>query len=147
MENGKIAIVDNLKNGMGFGSTEFHVIRFDDKEYSPKFYFWYLIQDIFRGTARQNMKGTAGQVRVPTNYLKDVLVPVTTIEEKKQILQIIETEIPLIKNTYQIVNSTLENLQTMKMSVLKQAFEGKLVPQDPNDEPASVLLERIKLKN
>ena len=32
----------------------------------------------------------------------------------------------------------------MKMSVLKNAFEGKLVPQDPNDEPASVLLERIK---
>jgi type I restriction enzyme S subunit len=43
-----------------------------------------------------------------------------------------------------MVNSTLEKLQTMKMSVLKQAFEGKLVPQDPNDEPASVLLERIK---
>ena len=35
-------------------------------------------------------------------------------------------------------------LQTMKMSVLKNAFEGKLVPQDPNDEPAEKLLERIK---
>ena len=33
------------------------------------------------------------------------------------------------------------------MSILKQAFEGKLVPQDPNDEPASALLEKIKLKN
>ncbi len=143
MENGKIAIVDNLKNGMGFGSTEFHVIRFED-EYSPKFYFWYLIQDIFRDTAEQNMKGTAGQKRVQTNYLKEVQVPISTIEEKKQTIQIIEEKMPLIQNTTQIVNSTLQTLQTMKMSVLKQAFEGKLVPQDPNDEPAEKLLERIK---
>ena len=59
-------------------------------------------------------------------------------------LQKIEKGFSLIQNTTQIVNSTLQNLQTMKMSILKQAFEGKLVPQDPNDEPASVLLERIK---
>ncbi len=143
MENGKIAMVDNLKNGMGFGSTEFHVIRFDD-EYSPKFYFWYLIQDIFRGIAQQNMKGTAGQKRIQTNYLKDVLVPVATIEEKKQVIQTIEAKMPLIQNTTQIVNSTLQTLETMRMSVLKQAFQGKLVPQDPNDESAEILLERIK---
>jgi type I restriction enzyme S subunit len=46
----------------------------------------------------------------------------------------------------QIINSKLQSLQTMKNSILKQAFEGKLVPQDPNDEPASELLKRIKLE-
>ena len=97
-----------------------------------------------RDTAQQNMKGTAGQKRVSTNYLKEVQVPVATIEEKKQVIQIIEEKMPLIQNTTQIVNSTLQTLQTMKMSVLKQAFEGKLVPQDPNDEPVEKLLERIK---
>ena len=90
------------------------------------------------------MKGTAGQKRIQTNYLKDVLVPVATIEEKKQVIQTIEAKIPLIQNTAQIVNSTLQTLETMRMSVLKQAFQGKLVPQDPNDEPAQILLEKIK---
>jgi type I restriction enzyme, S subunit len=69
------------------------------------------------------------------------------LKEQKEIVSQIEQGFSLIENTSQIVESTLQNLQTMKMSILKQAFEGKLVPQDPNDEPASVLLERIKLKN
>jgi len=72
----------------------------------------------------------------------NVFIP--TIQEQEQIISQIEQSFSLIENTSQIVNSTLQNLQTMKMSVLKQAFEGKLVPQDPNDEPASVLLEKIK---
>jgi type I restriction enzyme S subunit len=72
----------------------------------------------------------------------NVLIP--TIKEQEQIVSQIELGFSLIENTSQIVESTLQNLQTMKMSVLKQAFEGKLVPQDPNDEPASVLLEKIK---
>jgi type I restriction enzyme, S subunit len=69
------------------------------------------------------------------------------LKEQKEIVSQIEQGFSLIENTSQIVESTLQNLQTMKMSILKQAFEGKLVPQDPNDEPSSVLLERIKLKN
>ena len=66
------------------------------------------------------------------------------MKKQEQIVSQIEQGFSLIQNTTQIVNSTLQQLQTMKMSVLKQAFEGKLVPQDPNDEPDSALLERIK---
>jgi type I restriction enzyme, S subunit len=76
--------------------------------------------------------------------LKKLPIPLPPLVEQEQILLQIKHGFSLIENTTQIVNSSLQNLQTMKMSVLKQAFEGKLVPQDPNDEPASVLLERIK---
>jgi type I restriction enzyme, S subunit len=79
--------------------------------------------------------------------VSDFPIPLTSIKEQEQIVSQIEQGFSLIQNTTQIVESSLQNLQTMKMSVLKQAFEGKLVPQDPNDEPASVLLEKIKLKN
>ena len=68
----------------------------------------------------------------------------SSIEEQEQIVSQIEQGFSLIENSQRIVNSTLQTLDTMRMSVLKQAFQGKLVPQDPNDEPASVLLERIK---
>ena len=65
-------------------------------------------------------------------------------EEQKEIITKIEQGFSLIQNSQIIVNSTLQTLETMRMSVLKQAFQGKLVPQDPNDEPASILLEKIK---
>ena len=84
---------------------------------------------------------------VSKNTLENYEIALLSNEEQEETLQKIEKGFSLIQNTTQIVNSTLQNLQTMKMSILKQAFEGKLVPQDPNDEPASVLLERIKLKN
>ena len=63
-------------------------------------------------------------------------IPLPSLEEQEQIVSQIEQGFSLIENTQNIVNSTLQTLETMKMSVLKQAFEGKLVPQDPNDEPA-----------
>ena len=76
--------------------------------------------------------------------LKGLVIPLPTKPEQEQIVSQIEQGFSLIENTTQIVESTLQKLQTMKISVLKQAIEGKLVPQDPNDEPASVLLEKIK---
>ena len=71
-------------------------------------------------------------------------IPLMSNEEQEQIVSQIEQGFSLIENTQRIVNSTLQTLETMRMSVLKQAFQGKLVPQDPNDEPASILLEKIK---
>jgi type I restriction enzyme S subunit len=74
----------------------------------------------------------------------DLIITLPSLNQQEQIVLQIEQGFSLIENTTQIVESSLQQLQTMKISVLKQAFEGKLVPQDPNDEPASVLLERIK---
>jgi type I restriction enzyme, S subunit len=82
--------------------------------------------------------------RIILRQIKEILIPLPPLEEQEQIVSQIEQGFSLIENTQNIVNSTLQALQTMKMSVLKQAFEGKLVPQDPNDEPAQILLEKIK---
>jgi len=49
-----------------------------------------------------------------------------------------------INNARMILNQTTDKLFAFKQSILKQAFEGKLVPQDPNDEPAEILLQKIK---
>ena len=146
MENGKIAMVAGLKNTIGFGSTEFHVIRL--KNFIPrKFYFLYFIQDDFRNKAQHHMKGTAGQLRVPLEYMKNATIPFPPINEQKRIVTKIESIFAEIDAIEQYVKSTLQLLDQLKNSTLKQAFEGKLVPQDPNDEPAEFILQKIKQEN
>jgi len=77
-------------------------------------------------------------------YLEKSNTKLPPRNEQKQIVFQIEQGFSLIENTTQIINSVLQKLQIMKISILKQAFEGKLVPQDPNDESAEILLEKIK---
>ena len=150
MENGKIAIVTGLKNGIGFGSTEFHVIRLKN-EMLRKFYFLYFIQSDFRYSAQHKMKGTAGQLRVPSDYMKNILVPLPPLNEQKRIVAKIESIFAQIDTKQQEleklasqIRSVPDSFAELKGSILKKAFEGRLVPQDSHDEPASVLLERIK---
>lgn len=143
MENGKIAIVNNLKNGLGFGSTEFHVIRLPSI-LPRKFLFFYLIREDLRNDAQRNMKGTAGQLRVPPRYLENLPIPFPSIPEQNEIVLELEKNFSIIENSQKIINSIIFRSKILRNSILKYAFEGKLVPQDPNDEPASILLEKIK---
>lgn len=144
MENGKIAVVDNLKNGIGFGSTEFHVIRLDESGIPPKFLFFYLLQDNFRKDARRNMTGSAGQLRVPVNYIRQATIPLPPLAEQHKIVEEIEHYLSVADKIEKVVEQSLNQAQRLRHSILKKAFEGKLVPQDPSDEPASVLLEKIR---
>ena len=149
MENGKIALVTGLKNNIGFGSTEFHVIRFKNS-ISRKFYFLYFIQDDFRNKAQHKMKGTAGQLRVSLEYMKNTLIPLPPLNEQKRIVAKIESIFAQIdatkKRLERLAPQTqvrVRQLNALRNSVLKQAFEGKLVLQNPHDEPAESILRRI----
>src|SRR5258707_1214408 len=89
MENGKVALLYNLKNGLGFGSTEFHVFRFP-REIQRKYFFYFLIQEGVRRDARKNMTGSAGQLRVPAKYMSDLTVPLPPLPEQHRIVAKIE---------------------------------------------------------
>ena len=123
-------------------STGFCVLRGDDSIITKLIF--YLVQTIqFESYLNPLQRGTSYPA-VRNNDILNYTFLLPPLDEQEQIVSQIEQGFSLIENTTQIIESSLQNLQTMKMSVLKQAFEGKLVPQDPNDEPASVLLERIK---
>ena len=118
------------------------VMMFRFPEFIIPKYAEYLLQSPNFKQQYNSRGGTATHINVTD--IRKFFISIPTIEEQEQIVSQIEHNFSLIENTNQIINSTLQQLDAMKMSILKQAFEGKLVPQDPNDEPASVLLERIQ---
>ncbi|EKR90793.1 hypothetical protein LEP1GSC163_3398 [Leptospira santarosai str. CBC379] len=74
MENGKIASVSNLKNGIGFGSSEFHIIR-PGKALISKYIFFYMVQQKFRHEAESSMTGAVGLRRVPKQFIEAAEIP------------------------------------------------------------------------
>ncbi|HQF63543.1 MAG TPA: restriction endonuclease subunit S [Anaerolineaceae bacterium] len=89
MENGKCAIAMGLRNGIGFGSTEFHVIRPVDGILSEWIYY-YLRQAVIRKQAEEWFRGTAGQQRVPAQFLEELTIPLPPLDEQRRIAAILQ---------------------------------------------------------
>jgi type I restriction enzyme S subunit len=88
MENGKAAIACDLAGGLGFGSTEFHVLRAKENVL-PEWLFYFVRQPAFRREAKRNFTGTAGQQRVPTTFLASATLPVPPISEQRRIVDLL----------------------------------------------------------
>ena len=146
MENGKSAVARSLTSRIGFGSTEFHVFR-PMTGVEAQFVRYYVVQEAFRRTARGHMKGTAGQLRVPADYLKSVSLSVPPTEEQRRIVAAIEEQFARLDAGVAALERARVNLKRYRASVLKAAVEGRLTEQwreeNSGAESGSVLLERI----
>ncbi|MCS3665629.1 type I restriction enzyme S subunit [Salinibacter ruber] len=145
MENGKVAVARGLENGVGFGSTEFHVIRHPE-EITQEWIFHYLIQEGFRRDAKRAMTGSAGQKRVPTGYIEEVPIPLPPLPEQRRIVAKIEELFSKLDAGMGDLQTAEQQLERYRLSVLQAAVEGRLTADwrrthDP--EPADQLLERI----
>ena len=77
-------------------------------------------------------------------FLEKCFIPLPPLPEQRKIVEEIERHFSIADQTEKTVEHSLKQAERLRQSILKIAFEGKLVPQDPNDEPAEKLLERIK---
>ena len=89
MENGKGAVARGLKNKLGCGTTELHVIR-PLAEISPEYIYRFLAQDRIRRAAKENFTGTAGQARVPTIFIEELELPLAPLAEQRRIVAKLE---------------------------------------------------------
>ncbi|MBF0862786.1 hypothetical protein HKD22_11910 [Gluconobacter kanchanaburiensis] len=87
--------------------------------------------------------GTA-QLTVPLNRLRNFLIPLPTIAEQIEVIRLVESTFKRLERMQEDYVDADHLLSKLESSLLAKAFRGELVPQDPNDEPASVLLDRIR---
>lgn len=103
-ENGKAGIARNLKNGIGFGSTEYIVIRVNPDIVYPEWLFYHINTPSFIQGGKSHMTGTAGQQRIDINYVKQYQIPIPSLEKQKIILDSINAERKLIGSSKQLID-------------------------------------------
>lgn len=89
-ENGKAALLDSLECPMGFGSTEFHVIRPDEQVLDAKYLYYLIRSPRFKFLGENAMTGAAGQKRVPAEFLAKYEIPLLPLTEQKRIAAILD---------------------------------------------------------
>lgn len=90
------------------------------------------------------VKTTAGQTGISGEDLKNPPIPLPPIFEQEEALDSLESRLESISSLVVLVEHALKQSTAQRQNILRAAFAGELVPQDPNDEPASVLLARIR---
>ena len=86
---------------------------------------------------------TSGLYTLSVSKVSDIPLPLPPMAEQRRIVAEVERRLSVIQQSEIVVDASLTRAHRLRQSILKQAFSGQLVPQDPDDEPASVLLERI----
>ena len=76
--------------------------------------------------------------------IEQITIPLASLDEQHRIVEEIESRLSITDNMEKVAEQSLKQSDRLRQSILKRAFEGKLVSQDPTDEPAEKLLDRIK---
>lgn len=130
-ENGKGTIAKNLVNGIGFGTTELHVIRTTSNILNSKFFYYISISHPFREIGAGLMQGTAGQKRVPDSFLLDYLVAIPPLQEQKAIVSFLDELTEKIDALVAKKQMLIELLEEKRQAVINQAVTKGLNPEVP----------------
>ena len=118
MENGKGAVAVNLKNEIGFGSTEFHVIRPIAEKTNPYWIYALTVFEKFRKDAAKNMTGSAGQRRVPASFLENYQISLPPIDLQNQFAAFVAE----VDKSKVEVQKALDQTQLLFDSLMQQYF-------------------------
>ena len=140
---GKTSFVDNnFPHKDAAVNEHLFIVRVDPKIAFPKFVFYYLFSTVGQQQILSDFRGaTVGGIS--RNFPLKVDVPIPPLTEQEQIVSELERHLSVADEIETTLDAELKRAERLRQSILKQAFCGKLVSQDPNDKPASVLLKQI----
>lgn len=144
--------LDYVGNCAVVGELKGKLLEFPDRIFrgrcisgaSPHFVQFCFGEKKLRQSLESKAKSTAGHQRISLSDLREFRFPLPPLAEQHRIVAEVERRLSVIQQSEAAVEASLARAERLRQSILKQAFSGQLVPQDPNDEPASALLERIK---
>lgn len=119
-ENGKGAIAEGLKNGIGFGTTEFHVLR-PDIECSTRFMFYLSMSHPFRKIGESGMLGAGGQKRISESFIKDFRIGLPGKKDQEFIADFLDYNTQQIDQLIEKKKALIEKLNEQRIAVITQA--------------------------
>lgn len=118
MENGKCAIARGLTNNIGFGSSEFHVIRVNSEISSSDYVFAFLNREIIRLEAEKHMTGSSGHRRVPASFYQNLEIPLPSFDEQSKLVNAIKELQNRISQAQAIIDASVDKKHAIIESYL-----------------------------
>jgi len=141
---GKLAVIPSTLPEGNFNQAAVLIRPYQHKELLVKYLFYYLSE--MSEISSISTKGSAGQVNISLTQSQNMRIPLPPLFEQQRIVEEVERWFKLIDIIEQGKTDLQSTIKQAKNKILDLAIHGKLVPQDPNDEPASELLKRINPK-
>ena len=149
---GRMAIYKTAANPYELAVADSHVtvIRPLKQFVLPEYLYDYFANPTVQSVIEDQADGTTKQKELATATIKAYLTPIPPLDEQRRILTKLSEVLPVVKSYGAVYGETVAMQdafpERLKKSILQEAVQGKLVPQDPSDEPAEALLERIRVE-
>jgi len=140
---GKSAIVTQKEEGLLFAGYLIRV-RLNKEKVIPEYVNFWLRSPAIRQLIELTARSTSGVNNINSEEIRSLVFTKPSLEEQDEIVRRVEQLFAFADQLEARVKAAQARIDRLTQSILTKAFRGELVPQDPNDEPASVLLERIK---
>ncbi len=133
MENADIAFPDTMIR-----------LPLDLRLVDPSFFVYLWNSHQVRRQIEESARTTAGIYKINQSLLTRYRLPLCSLPEQREIVRLLDEQFTVIEQNEREIDAALKRSAALRQSILKKAFTGQLVPQDPTDEPASALLERLR---
>lgn len=129
-ENGKGAFLENLDSMIGFGSTEFYVLR-EIPDVSTSKYLYYITRtNLFRKMGEAFMTGAAGQKRVPTNFIADFIIGLPSVDEQREITDYLDEQTTRMDKSIEKQERQIDHLKEYRTALISEVVTGKIDVRD-----------------